>query len=409
MTLERDAVWWRWSWNNVLRVVSWLRAQPDVLQVDRLLAEASRQSALDDFGEMDFLAPMRVLIREFDAGAHSDLFGRQLFAHMLVGSLRNRLALRQAGRDNPQLTRQPIESPVVILGLPRTGTTLLQGLLASVASLRTPLRWETELAAVPSSPTDRSGIDARIKRTQNDVDFATWLSPRLPDAHPAGALLPEECNPLMMTAFRSLLYATLFPCPDYQDFLYETRFAHAYDWHKLHLQLLAHGNPPRTWLLKCPAHMASIGELLRVYPDARVVFTHRNPEESVPSMCALAARLRKVVAPALDRDQIGREFMRNLAAMENAAHAVRDDWPASAPRFLDVRYRDLLAEPANIVRTILRHFGLPEEGDLDVRMGQYLRANHQERRRAHRYSLSEFGLRELEIRTVFERESMLSA
>jgi Sulfotransferase family len=405
MAMTRDAVWWRRPWNRGLKFftrLGWLGADT---QPDQLLERARRETALDDFGDMEFLEPMRLLIREFEANANADLAGSQVFASMVLGSLKNRLHIRKAIHDYPDITRQAITAPIFIVGLPRTGTTLLQGLLASASGLRTPLRWETDLTSpAPPALSSKREIRTQIRSAKGQAGFANRMSPGIPLAHAVGALLPEECNPLMMTSFRSLLHCTFFRCPEYHDYLYRTRFLHAYDWHKLHLQLLAFGSPPTTWSLKAPVHLGSLPELLRTYPDARVVFTHRDPLEAIPSMGALTAALHKLVAPAHDKALIGRDLMRNLAMMESAGHAARENWPADAPRFVDVRYPDLVADPLGTVRGILRHFDMAEDEDLPERIAGYQRENRRQRQRTHRYSLADFDLREDEIRTVFASE-----
>ena len=402
--MTRDAVWWRGLWNGGLAGIGWLGWEGAVVGVDHLLDRARREAGQDDFGALDFLEPMQLLIREFEANANADRTGRQVFAQTLLNSLKTRLFLRSALREHPEIAQQPIAAPLFVVGLPRTGTTLLQGLLARLSYLRTPLRWETDLPPVPPALAEQRDIKWQIGFAQSQVDFANNLSPGLRIAHPLGALLPEECNPLMMTSFRSLLHCTFFRCQDYHDYLYRTRFLHAYDWHKLHLQVLAFGAAPRTWLLKAPVHLASLGELLRIYPDARVVFTHRDPVAAIPSMGALTAALHKLMSPAHDKLEIGRDLMRNMATMEDAGYAARANWPVHAPRFIDIRYADLVSDPLRTVRSILRHFEMPEDDELPLRIAAYLRENGQHRQGRHSYNLADFGLREDEIRTVFWRE-----
>ena len=409
MSMTHDAVWWRRPWNRALKGIAWLGWEGTVVQADHLLARARKATGLDDFGDMEFIEPLQLLIREFEANANADLAGRQIFVQMMVGSLTNRLRIRRAIHDHPEITLQAIEAPIFILGLPRTGTTLLQGLLANLSYLRTPLRWETDLMATPPALASRRDIKAHIKLARRHADFANGLSPGIPLAHAVGALLPEECNPLMMTSFRALLHRMLFKCPEYHDYLYRTQFLHAYDWHKLHLQVLSFGSPPKTWSLKSPVHTASLGELLRVYPDARIVFMHRDPLEVIPSTGALTASMHKLISPLHDNVEIGRDLMRNLSMLEDAGCVARDHWPASAPRFIDVRYADLVADPLGTLRRILRHFRLPEDDDLGANVGRYLMENQQQRRGRHRYSLADFGLQESEIRAIFRREFQLVA
>jgi hypothetical protein len=403
MAVTRESVWWRPGWNLGLGLVGRLGWRGTDLDPDHLLARARKETALDDFGDPEFLEPMRLLIREFEANANADLTGRQVFAQMTLASLKNRLRIRQALRERPQIAEQAIAAPLFILGLPRTGTTLLQSLLASLGHLRTPLRWETDLTATPPAIAKKREVKAQIRIAKVQSDFANGLSPGIPLAHAVGAELPEECNPLLMSSFRALLHTTFFRCPDYHDYIYRTNFRNAYAWHKLHLQVLSFGAPAVTWSLKAPAHLGSLAELLHAYPDARVVFMHRDPLEVIPSMCQLTLALRLLVSPDQDKGEIGREFVPYLARLLEAGYAVRDRWPADAQRFIDVRYNDLVADPARTVRSILRHFGMPEGAGLDAAVARYVAEDAQANRGRHRYSLADFELRAEEIRERFAR------
>ena len=205
MAGTRDCVWWRPGWNVGHGLARRFGYRGADLDPDYLLARARKETALDDFGDEEFLEPMRLLLREFEANANADLTGRQVFAQMTFASLKNRLLIGQALRDRPQIAEQAITAPLFILGLPRTGSTLLQSLLASLGHLRTPLRWETELAAAPPAMAKERDVKAQIRFAKVQSDFANALSPGIARAHAVGAELPEECNPLLMSSFRALL------------------------------------------------------------------------------------------------------------------------------------------------------------------------------------------------------------
>lgn len=409
MAATREAVWWRGGWNAALRGVTALGWTGTRIDVDHLLARARRESRLDDFGDMEFVEPLSILVREFEAVANADATGHQVMAQLILASLANRLRIREALRDRPEIADQPIVAPLFIVGLPRTGTTLLQGLLASLGYLRTPRRWETYLPPAPPALATKRQIKAQIRFTEKEVGAATGLSPQLMAAHEIGAELPEECNPLLMTSFRALFFGLMFECPEYREYIYRTRFAHAYEWHRRHLQVLAFGQPETTWSLKSPVHLASLDGLLDTYPDARVIFTHRDPREAVASMAGLTARLRMLMSPMLDKHELGRQLLGTLAAMQEAGERTRDHWPARAPPFFDLRYRDLVRDPLATVRAVLRHFGLPDDDVVEDRIRGYLRENAQHRHGQHQYSLAEFALEEREIRAIFPREFELLA
>jgi len=295
--VTREAVWWRTGWNGALAIAARFGWRGTLVQAEELLARASRATGLDDFGDMEFLEPMQLLIGEFEARAAADASGRYVFAQFLLNGLTNRLRIREAVRKHPEIVRQAIAVPLFVVGLPRTGTTLLQGLLAGAGGMRTPLLWETTLGEAPPGVADDRQIKSQVKAAKAQAYAVNAFSPAMATAHEIGAMLPEECNPLLMTSFRALLPGLLFGCPDYQDHVYATGFRGSYDWHKLHLQVLAYMQPAATWILKGPVHLGSLDQLLRVYPDARIVFTHRDPLESIPSMGSLAACMRMLVSP----------------------------------------------------------------------------------------------------------------
>lgn len=404
-TSTGEAVWWRGGLSGAISLAERLGAyRGAIVDIDLLHECARKETGCDDFGDPEYLEPLTRLVREFKLRAEADAMGRQVLVGVLLLALRNRLRIRDALRMHPEIERRKIVAPLFIVGLPRTGSTLLQGLLACAPGLRTPLRWETELAARPPALCTRGEIARHVRRVRYGARAAHWLSPRLASVHEFGADLPEECNPLLMTSLRALFFALLFDCPEYEDHVYASRFRNAYEWHKLHLQVLSFGGPERTWVLKAPAHLASLDALLRAYPDARVIFTHRDPVESIPSMASLAACLRALSTPAIDRLAMGRSVMKSLARMHGAGDAARERWPEGSPPFLDVGYETLVRDPLGTLRGILRHFGIDEGAHLEVKVGRYLASLRQRRRRTHRYRLAEFGLDQDEIRAVFSRE-----
>src|SRR5262245_18826914 len=217
MPLRREAVWWPGAWSGALAVGSWLGWKGAVVDADLLLERARRETGLADFGDPEFETPMRLLVAQFAAGARADALGRRVYAHVLLASLKNRLFIREALRVHPAIAQQRVDGPVFVVGLPRTGTTLLQSLLAAVSGMRTPLRWETDLARTPPGVAAPSEIEAQIELANGDADAIHALSPQLSEAHAVGAQLPEECNPMLMTSFRALFHGVLFSCPDYED------------------------------------------------------------------------------------------------------------------------------------------------------------------------------------------------
>lgn len=383
----------RGPWNAALALAQAAGYGGARLDVDTLLARARRNTRLDDFGDPEFMVPLRLLLDDFAAHAQADATGRQVFASLLNCALENRLRITAWQRRWPGIATTPIAAPMVIVGMPRTGTTLLQNLLAAIPGLRTPLGWETRLPALPPAHAPARMLAAHRRRHERDMQFARRVSPRLMASHAFGAELPEECNPLLLNSFR-LLATCVFPAPAHEDFLYATRFRGAYDWHRPHLAALAFDQPPCTWVLKAPAHMASLPELLRIYPDARVVFTHRDAAAAAPSTAGLALGLRALVSPVQDRREIGERVLAMLVRMQSAARAARAEWPAATPRLCDVDYDALVAAPLATVRGILAHFAMEEPAGAADAVLRSLRRTQRGRVPSARYSCAEFGFDE---------------
>ena len=406
MTVPTGANGLRSLWNAGIagaRVFGWAGAD---LDVDTLMARAARATGCGDFGDPEFREPLALLVEELAANAGADAAGRQLLCGLVGCALENRLRLQALRRGQPAVAGVPVAAPFVIVGLPRTGTTLLQTALAAVPGLRTPLAWETRLPARPPAQLSERERARHVARAVREVRFVHRMSPALAASHEIGAQAPEECNPLLLTSARCLLFA-LYGCPRYEDYLYATGFRGAYDWHRPHLQALAFGQPACTWVLKAPVHMASLPELLRAYPDARVVFTHRDPVASVASTAGLNAALLMLAAPSVDRRATGARAFALLRRMHAAAGAARAQWPAAAPPFLDLDYATLAREPLSTVRRILAHFGVPEpEGTADAVL-RALRALQRRRTPPARYTCAEFGLDEEEVRAAFAGEYAL--
>ena len=393
-------------WNAALtgaRLAGW---SGSLLDVDVLLARAARATGLTDFGDAGFREPLDLLVDGLVATAGTDASGRQFLAGTIQCALENRLRLVAAARAQPDVARVPVTAPFVIVGLPRTGTTLLQTALAAVPGLRTLRNWETRLPPRPPALLAPRELERHRARAVREVRFVNWLSPALAGSHEIGAEAAEECNMLQLNAMRSQLLA-LFAGARYQDWLYASEFRGAYDWHRRHLQALAYAQPPCTWVLKAPAHMASLAELLRAYPDARVVFTHRDPVASVASTAGLAAALWHLAAPVVDRAAAGALAMAMLVRSYGAADAARARWPASAPPFLDLDYATLAREPLATVRRILAHFGVAEPAGTGDAVLRELRALQRRRAPPARYTCAEFGLDEDEVRAAFAAEYAL--
>ena len=361
------------------------------LDEEGLLAAARRQTGLSRFGEPHFREGLKRLLASLETESHLTTLGRLIAREDVLGYLKNRLCILDYRRRHPEVSDRRIVRPLFILGLPRTGTTVLFNLLAQDPANRAPLGWEVELPCPPPEPmTCRS--DPRIRTVQKQFDRLYRLEPKLAPIHLMGALIPQECVAITAHEFLSAQFHVVFNVPSYQSWLEEQSYVRAYRFHRWFLQHLAARMPERRWVLKSPGNLPAIEDLLTVYPDACIVHTHREPLEVLPSLASLAYTLRGISSNRLDPVAVGRQqaelWERNMRRALAARRRLRD----KADQFLDVLFTDITKNPIAVVERIYRHFGGHLGDTARQRMRRFLRTNPRGKHGVHRYTLEDFGL-----------------
>lgn len=356
-----------------------------------LMEAAEERTGLLDLGDSSFRQPMRVLLRAIEQEARLHAIGRMITRERLVATLATRLRLEELVRVSPEIEQARIEAPIVIVGLPRTGTTLLHRMLASDSRIRALASWEA-LSPVPLEG-EREG-DRRIRGARRAESGLRWMAPDFFAVHPIDALAPEEDVLLLDLAFRSTVPESTLRVPSYAHWLEEQDQTPAYRYMKRVLQSLqwqraADGEGAR-WVLKTPHHLEWLDVLLEVFPDATIVWTHRDPHQVVPSFCSMLAHGRGVFSDEVDPHEIGRSWLRKGARMLSRAMEVRSK--VGEQRFIDVRYAELMQDPLRVVRDIEERAGMKWSRDTETRMRDTLRTQVQHRHGVHRYRMSDFGL-----------------
>jgi hypothetical protein len=361
------------------------------LDAARMLATAKRRTGLGDVGDPAFGEPLERLVRSLESEARLSLVGRIAAREDLTGMMMNRLLMERDRAACPEIAREPIRRPLVITGLPRSGSTFLHGLLAQDPVSRVPLHWEMRF---PSPPPERAtrDTDPRIARAARHIRVFSFLAPEFWKIHPVGAELPEECIVVLSHSFLSFEFSSTWFVPSYQSWLEEQDLEPAYRYHRHFLQHLQWGHRGERWLLKAPAHLPGLRALFTVYPDADVIMMHRDPLEVVASVASLHVALRRTFSRAVDPLAVGPEVSAMLAGDIRRGYAARDDGCAAPERFLDVWYSQLMDNPLAIVRRLYRHFDLPLSAEVEERMRAYLAATPKDLHGAHVYSLEQFGL-----------------
>ncbi len=363
-----------------------------------LMEEASLRTGLSDFGDPRFVEGFRILLRGYDEEAHLNAFGRIGVRQELSGILSARLSLIDQWKRNEQFLATPLKRPLFILGLPRTGTSTLHDLLAEDPRHQV-LEYWMAASPTPRPIGDLPADDLRVEAAHREIDFMYSLDPRLRALHDMRAEGPEECRHLFRHNFLDDTFDSMATLPSYTEWFRSQSLAPVYDWHRKALALVQSTAPERRWVLKYPVHLRNLDELYRVYPDACVVQTHRDPVDVIASLCTLIYRLRRIYSDNVDVLAIGRWQLEMWATiLEKSLEYRRQHDPA---RFHDVYFGEIQRDPVAAIRSIHERFG----ETLDEATAQSIRAY----RAAHPpgqhgklvYRAEDYGLTETMIRERF--------
>ena len=359
-----------------------------------LCEAACRKTGLSDFGDERFREGLRVFVQGAAAVEKYAFVGRFVMSAATSRALRNRLLIEQQIKEHPEILGLTVPRPLVVVGMPRTGTTLLQNLLTQDTAARPLLVWE---AASPAKP--------RLDNRQRDMERMVWIIkrayPQINTLHVIEANGPQECGPL----FRNAFFFSPFQqqLARWADEIPYERLEWAYQQYHRQLQLLQWQRPAQGhWLLKFPMHLIALDVLLKTLPEAVVVQTHRDPVRVVPSFCQLTQNLAFFFGDARAQ-ALPREVQDLIAVVVRRAMEARQRIPAE--RVIDVHYRQLLTDPMGVLRRIYQHFGYHYTDELESRAQRWL-AEHPKRERAgNYYDLAQFGLDRAELEQTFAEYS----
>jgi hypothetical protein len=361
------------------------------LDEPELLAAAQRATGLTDFGTDSFRAGLRELLRCLEGEARLTMLGRGMARTTVVNALATRLRLVDWRKRHPEVAEQRIRQPLLVLGMPRTGTTLLHGLLAQDPAARAPLTWEVA-APCPAPESATYACDRRIAEARSHERDIERIAPGFLAIHPSGAQLPQECVSLMAPEFMSMQWEATYAVPSYQRWCEAQDYSHVYRWHRAFLQHLQSRHAGRRWVLKTPAHLLTLEALFAEYPDALVVQTHRAPSQVVASLASLEWTLRGASSDGLDARAEGAEAADLIERMLRAGMKARAAHPEREAQFFDLAYPDLVADPHGSVKRLYERFGLDFTSEFEARMRVFLAANASDKHGVHKYTPASFGL-----------------
>lgn len=367
---------------------------------DRLIATACEETGYDDFGDGLGLEGWRSGLQRLADGLVNEArlsdIGVEV-AHLdVMRALKNRLDVIAWRTANPEITTKPITAPIVIVGQPRTGTTILFDLLAQDPDLRAPLTWEVD-APCPVPRPETYHTDPRIAQAQASIELSEQIIPGFMAFHPMGALVGQECVRITASAFTSMIFSTQYRLPGYYRWLlYDADHTAAYRFHRIFLQHLQSGVPGQ-WLLKSPAHLWHLEALFAEYPDALIVQTHRDPLNVISSIAALAHHLRRMASDESSIAECAAQSYEEITVGLDREMAARDSGVVPKDRVIDVLFRDFIGDPWATIGDIYRKLGrelLPETAQ---KMRDFLAAHPGDGGRG-RYTWSDTGLAADEVR-----------
>lgn len=374
------------------------------LDFDSVVREArDRAGGLRDFGDPSWEEALHRLLASLDEEARLHETGRATLRERIVGMLENRLRTEAHYARHPEIADERIVRPFAIVGLARTGTTMLHRTIASDPRVFALLWWESRAPAPLLEPFE--GRDPRILRAEAEIAAMVEAVPDLMAAHPFDAHSPDEEIMLLEHSFYSTNTEAFASIPSFSRWLdtqdqrpgyaYLERLLKLLQWHKKR-----GGSRAERWVLKTPHHLGYMGSLFETFPDIQVIQTHRDPVETIPSFASLCHNVRLTASDQVDPLQSGSDWG---GRMQRALERCMDVRAEREERFLDVDYEGLLRDPLTEVRRIYDFVGLAFTPEAREAMERWQVENQRDRRPSHEYRLEDFGLSEEGIRSAFAR------
>ena len=336
------------------------------------------------------------LVQSLDREARLCTFGRFAIRNTLQRAAESRFRVERAFAEDPAIRDEPIEAPVFIVGMPRTGTTILHALLHLDGNHRAPLSWECLLPYPAPRPEDYVAND-RIDTIRAEFERIFRLVPDFRKKHYMTADSPQECIAITALNFTSFQFLAQAYLPEYHEWFVHADQERNLDWHRRFLQFLQSGGvrSPR-WLLKSPVHLMRLRTLFAVYPDARVIMTHRHPAQVVPSVASIVSSMRSFYSDREDARRTGREQLRIWA--DYVAKSLDDRRALGREeQIVDVLFDDFVGDQMAVVDSIYEHFGWSLESEDRARMEAFLRDEPRDKHGTHEYSLRQIGVTAEEI------------
>ena len=362
------------------------------LDEEKLMQAARKRTQLSDFGDEGFREGLTVFLRALKDEAELNGMGQVVAYQMCVNLLSGRLLIIDSIKKHPDILQEVIEKPLIIAGLPRTGTTILQQLLCADPQARMLTSWE---ASQPCAP--RKGKDKRIEETQQQMEMLHKFVPGFQAIHATGAHLPQECIALMAFNFVSVQFELNFHVPSYSAWYKQQDIRPTLNFHKQCLQLLQYQRPKQHWVLKTPPHLSAMEELLETYPDACIIQPHRDPAQVMVSVSSLFYALQALGSDTITPQKVAACEVENWGAHLDKGLQSRQKLTDNTAQFYDVYFEQLLDDPVACIEQIYANFNVPWSEALKNQLQTFMAENQREKHGKHDYDLAMFGLEQADL------------
>jgi hypothetical protein len=397
--------------NTVLRGANTLGLARISLQQDEMIAAARKATGLSDFGDESFLDPMQRLIHSLEQEADLNPIGRYMNRTNILRLLKHRLYVQDLLTRHPEILARQMPDPLVIVGLGRSGTTRLHRLLASDPRFLNLHSWESVFPVpYPACFTARAEgrTDPRITSLDQGLKAVLYMSPQVAAVHPLGTFEVEEEVGLLQHAFSSQIFEIQAKLPTFAEWLMTHDQHAAYEYMVVLLKIISwFRNDPeeQPWVLKTPQHMQDLDALLHVFPNAKLVCSHRDPIKCVGSICSTAWNAMVRDSDSITPDWLGQEWLSKTERMLRKTLRVREEQVAPQNQY-DIQYADITADWQGAMQGVYDYLQLPFIDEARCNMQRWVDENRLHKHGAHKYSLADFGLdtQEVDQRLLFYRQ-----
>lgn len=371
---------------------------------DAMVAAARAVDGLADFGDDSYREPLERLLWSLQHEADLNAIGHPVLYQRVVDILATRLRVQAWLQRYPEIREEVIREPLVIVGLPRTGTTMLHRTIAADPRMYAPLWYEVRFPCPALDWDFTAAGDQRIAEARAEMAAMLEANPELLASHPMDALGPDEEIMLLEQSFYSYNIQCYANLPSFDAWIEAQDHTPGYEYLHLLLQFLQwqkkrSGQQGERWTLKAPHHLHYMDLLFKVFPDVRVVQSHRDPVETIPSLASLIAGVMCIYSDSADPVVVGRTWARKFARGIRHTMAVRERMGPG--RFLDLWFRDTVRRPLVEIQKVYDFMGLELTDEARSEMTRWQAFNRRELRPSHEYTLAQFGLTEEGLKEQF--------